>query len=66
MSATKTTHNDHGQFVMTRRDESFELVCDRCLEPKITKVEVTWTTVMGQTKRICNGCYGRLLSGKPL
>ena len=66
MSEAKTVRNKHGTFVMTRQNQSFELLCDRCLEPKITKVEVTWTTPEGRAKRICNGCYGRLLSGVPL
>jgi hypothetical protein len=49
-----------GTFQLTRRDESIELVCDRCLEPKITKITVAWTTPSGVHKTVCNGCFGRL------
>jgi hypothetical protein len=62
----KTTRNQHGTFVATRHDESIEFVCDRCLQPKVGKVVVDWTPTTGRTKRICNACYGRLLSGVPL
>ncbi len=65
MSA-KTTWNQHGTFVATRNEASLEFVCDRCLQPKISKVVVEWTAANGTTKHICNGCYGRLLSGVPL
>ena len=64
--STKTTRNQHGTFVATRHDASLEFVCDRCLQPKISRVVVEWTTANGTTKRICNGCYGRLRSDIPL
>jgi hypothetical protein len=62
----KRVTNEHGTFVLTRHAESFGLVCDRCLKPKITKIAVEWTTPGGNTKRICNRCYGRFVSGIPL
>lgn len=63
---TKTSQNEHGRFEMRRHDESFGLVCDRCLRPKVTKVEVIWDRPSGTQMRICNGCYGLLMSGKRL
>lgn len=64
--STRTTRSGHGTFEMTRHDSSLEFVCDRCLQPKITKVIVKWTAANGMTKSICNGCYGRLMSDVPL
>lgn len=64
--STKTTRNQHGRFVATRHEASLEFVCDRCLQPKVGKVVVDWTMPNGTTKRICNACYGRLMSGVPL
>jgi hypothetical protein len=58
--------NEHGTFSITRHDHSIELVCDRCLQAKVTKLEIIWTTTSGTRKKICNGCYGRLRSGVPL
>ena len=59
--------NEHGDFILTRSDQSIEFVCDRCLQPKFAKIQVSWTPFDSQrTKIICNGCYGRLSSGRPL
>jgi hypothetical protein len=66
MGKMKTTNNVHGSFVMTREEIPIEFICDRCLQPKTAKVIVFWTSANGTSKRICNGCYGRLLSEKPL
>lgn len=66
MSQVRTTHNEHGTFHVRRESASAGMVCDRCLEPKVTKVVVEWTTPQGLRKQLCNGCYGWLTSGKPL
>jgi hypothetical protein len=66
MENARRNANEHGSFRVTRHDRSIELVCDRCLQPKVTKLEIVWTTAAGARKTICNGCYGRLRSGLPL
>jgi len=66
MASEKLTKNAQGAFRLTRQDKSQEFVCDRCLEPKISKVMVEWTDTNGRVKTICNGCYGRLSSDVPL
>lgn len=42
-------------------DESIEFFCFRCGKRKISK-KYAEIQVAGSTKKICNGCYGRLLS----
>ncbi len=59
-STKPPVRTDAGTFVLTRRDERTQFVCDRCLEPKITKITVAWTTPTGGHKTVCNGCFGRL------
>ena len=44
-------------------DESIEFFCFRCGNRKISK-KFAEIQVDGSTKKICNGCYGRLLSLK--
>ncbi len=59
----KRTRSSNGPFLMRRLPERVEFVCDRCLQPKITKIQVQWTDPRtSQAKVICNGCYGRLMS----
>jgi hypothetical protein len=60
----KRASNSHGDFVLRRYGEQRNFVCDRCLEPKVSKIEVEWVTrTSDEAKRICNGCFGRLSSG---
>lgn len=66
MSKSKTSINEHGSFEITRGSESKNFVCDRCFKPKIAKVSVEWKDKQNNVKIICNGCYGRLVSGIPL
>jgi hypothetical protein len=42
-------------------DENIEFFCFRCGKRKISK-KFAEIQVGGSTKKICNGCYGRLLS----
>ena len=42
-------------------DESVEFFCDRCKKRKIAKKYAEYTE-NGVTKKLCNGCYGKLLS----
>jgi hypothetical protein len=58
--------NEHGTFTLRRSPHNQTFVCDRCLRPKDAKIQVEWTDVHGHKKMICNGCYGRLVSGTPL
>lgn len=44
-----------------KQDESIEFFCDRCNKRKIAK-KYAQCIINGKTKRICNGCYGSLLS----
>lgn len=66
MTTARQTASEHGTFVLTRYEHRIEFVCDRCLQPKVTRLDVIWTNPAGSRKRICNGCYGRLMSGIPL
>lgn len=47
-------------------DEKIEFVCNRCGKKKIVRKYAQYQ-VDGVTKKLCNGCYGNLLSkqGKP-
>jgi hypothetical protein len=59
----KHTSNASGSFTMRRSDERREFVCDRCLKPKTSKIQVAWDDRRaGETKTICTGCYGELLA----
>lgn len=42
-------------------DKNIEFFCFRCGKRKISK-KFAEIQVDGSTKKICNGCYGRLLS----
>lgn len=44
-----------------RVDESIEFFCARCKKRKISKKYAQYKED-GIIKRLCNGCYGRLLS----
>ncbi len=66
MANEKVVTNEHGRFVFVRENLSKKFVCDRCLQPKVSKIQVEWTNKQGIIKQICNGCYGRLVSGVPL
>ncbi|WP_430811615.1 MULTISPECIES: hypothetical protein [unclassified Carboxylicivirga] len=58
----KKTVNPLGTFLVERKEKPVEFVCDRCLENKKSKNVVEWQTIEQETKRICNGCYGYLIS----
>lgn len=59
---TKTTKFSQGVLGYTRHDNLIEFTCERCNYVKKSKIVVKWKTNDGQTKVICNGCYGNLLS----
>ena len=59
---TKTTKFSQGVLEYTRNDNSIEFTCERCNSVKKSKIVVKWKTNEGNTKTICNGCYGNLLS----
>lgn len=42
-------------------DESIEFFCSRCKKRKISKKYAQYQ-INGVTKKLCNGCYGNLLS----
>lgn len=42
-------------------DESIEIICSRCGKRKISKKYGQYSDA-GTMKRLCNGCYGNLLS----
>jgi hypothetical protein len=59
----KVVENSLGRFTFRRYSESRNFVCDRCLEPKVSKVEVAWERDSESIpKTICNGCFGQLSS----
>jgi transcription elongation factor Elf1 len=59
---TKTTNFLQGILEYTRNDNSIEFTCERCNSVKKSKIVVKWKDNEGETKTICNGCYGNLLS----
>jgi len=66
MTTEKHRRNQHGIFTLRRFPDNQTFVCDRCLRAKMAKIQVDWVDVHGRAKSICNGCYGRLVSGTPL
>lgn len=62
MSDSKLLINDtEYSYEYKKLDESIEFFCFRCGKRKISK-KFAEIHVGGLTKKICNGCYGRLLS----
>lgn len=61
---TKITKFSRGVLEYTRHDNLIEFTCERCNSLKKSKIVVKWKTNEGNTKTICNGCYGNLLSNK--
>ncbi|BDM70133.1 hypothetical protein HEK616_36200 [Streptomyces nigrescens] len=58
----KQTSTSAGSFVLRRHTEVQEFVCDRDLLPRTAKIVVHWTTPEGIERKICNSCYGFLVS----
>ena len=55
--------NENGTFQMTRAEKSSGFDCDRCLQPKQSKVTVAWFEIETEREKvICNACYGMLRS----
>ncbi len=44
-------------------DETVEFICHRCQKRKIAKKYAQYT-YNDETVKLCNGCYGRLMSEK--
>ena len=52
----------HGQVCeYVKLDENIEFFCSRCKKRKISKKYAQYQ-INGVTKKLCNGCYGNLLS----
>ena len=64
MKISKQTRNEHGEYVFERLDDTAQFVCERCLKAKVSKIVVKWRTPEGEEKKICNGCYGFLMSSR--
>lgn len=45
-------------------DICIKYICARCNREKISKKYAEYSDINGNIKRICNGCYGFLLSNK--
>jgi hypothetical protein len=58
----KETSTPEGRFLFERLETVTEFLCQRCNSMKKTKIVVTWLTKSGEERKICNGCYGFLLS----
>lgn len=58
----KKTVTSLGTFLVERKEKPVEFFCDRCLENKKSRNIVEWQTIEQETKSICNGCYGYLMS----
>lgn len=48
-------------FIHNKVTVATEFTCQRCGKPKKSKTIILWND-NNQTKTICNGCYGELLS----
>lgn len=60
-----TVHTSVGDLTMARHDTAMEFVCGRCPEYKRAKKAknvAIWQKPDGTMVRICNGCYGEILS----
>ena len=51
------------EFKYIKLEESIEFICDRCGKRKISKKYAQYSK-NGENKKICNACYGNLLSRK--
>jgi hypothetical protein len=58
----KETQTEFGKFIYKKLESPTEFICQRCNFVKKSKTVITWQTIEGETKTICNGCYGLLLS----
>ena len=45
-------------------DEQMNLICDKCLKPKIVKRFAEYKDANGNIKRICNACYSNVCQNK--
>ena len=49
------------QFTKIRQETASEFTCARCKQVKTSKLRFAYTED-GQTRYLCNGCYGFLMS----
>lgn len=61
MKNEKTYENIDFEYI--KLDENIEFICDRCGKRKISKKYAQFTK-NGAYLKICNACYGNLLSKK--
>lgn len=53
--------NERGKFTYRKHDSSQEFVCDKCLEPKVSKNKIEWIDNTGKERIICNKCYSKIM-----
>lgn len=56
---------DNIEFEYIKLEESIEFICDRCGKRKIAKKYGQYSKC-GENKKICNACYGNLMSKRNL
>lgn len=56
---------DNIEFEYIKLEESIEFICDRCGKRKIAKKYGRYSK-NGEDKKICNACYGNLISRRKL
>jgi hypothetical protein len=51
-----------GTLTLHRADKAETFVCAQCTREKTSKLSADWETQGGEKKKVCNGCYGTILS----
>lgn len=62
MAETKDKIIGNVLYTYVALNESIEFICARCKKRKISKKYAEYVTPGGKKAKICNGCYGRLIS----
>jgi hypothetical protein len=62
IKGSKIVNNSLGKFVVNRSEQAESFHCDQCNTDKKAKVTVDYTNKEDKTIKLCNGCYGYLLS----
>jgi hypothetical protein len=62
IKGSKTVNNKLGKFIVNRSIEVELFHCEHCDKDKKAKITVDYTNRNNKTVKLCNGCYGYLLS----
>lgn len=65
VSSKPTQHTSVGDLTLQRHDTPQEFDCTHCGKPKKSKNVAIWNSDTGFGIKMCNGCYGEVLSKEP-